>query len=114
MEVVEHAPDPAAFVKSCAALVKPGGVLVLSTINRTLRSYALAIIGAEYVLRWLPRGTHRWEKFVTPEELEAAIFAAGLKPSRLKGCAFNPLSGAWSLSDDVSVNYFLSAARPAA
>ena len=112
LEVVEHVPDVGAFVKACADLVRPGGMLILSTINRTLKSYALAIVAAEYVLGWLPRGTHQWERFITPDELTTHVAAAGLAAPRLKGFVYNPLRDAWSLSDETGVNYLLSAARP--
>jgi 2-polyprenyl-6-hydroxyphenyl methylase/3-demethylubiquinone-9 3-methyltransferase len=111
MEVVEHVTDVRAFVKACTEAVKPGGVLVMATINRTLRSFALAIVGAEYVLGWLPKGTHEWDKFVTPEELTAAIGAAGFAVEDLTGVAYNPLRDAWSLSDDRAVNYMLRASK---
>ena len=114
LEVVEHVPDPAAFMKTCAALVRPGGVLVLSTLNRTLKSYALAIVGAEYILRWLPVGTHRWDRFITPAELTGHVTAAGLKVWETRGVVFNPLYDTWSLSADTDVNYMLSAAKPEA
>ena len=111
MEVVEHVTDVPAFVASCCEIVRPGGLLVMATINRTLRAYALAIVGAEYVLGWLPRGTHRWEKFVTPQELTAAIRAGRLHVTRLRGIVYNPLADAWSLSHDTAVNYILAAER---
>lgn len=114
LEVVEHVPDPAAFLTTCAALVRPGGVLVLSTLNRTLKSYALAIVGAEYVLRWLPVGTHRWDRFITPAELQGHVHAAGLKVWETRGVVYNPLRDVWSLSSDTDVNYMLSAAKPEA
>jgi 2-polyprenyl-6-hydroxyphenyl methylase/3-demethylubiquinone-9 3-methyltransferase len=112
LEVVEHVPDVGAFVKSCADLVRPGGMLILSTINRTLKSYALAIVAAEYVLGWLPRGTHQWERFITPDELTRHVAAAGLTAPHLKGFVYSPLRDAWSLSSDTDVNYLLSAAKP--
>ena len=112
LEVVEHVPDVAAFIKSCAAVVRPDGAMVLSTINRTLKSFALAIVGAEYVLRWLPVGTHQWERFVTPAELERHVQAAGMKIGRTEGMVYNPLSDRWSLSRDTDVNYLAAAARP--
>jgi len=112
LEVVEHVPDPAAFIRMCAGLVKPGGLLVLSTLNRTLKAWALAIVGAEYVLRWLPRGTHQWERFITPEELAGWVRAAGLGVSDVQGIVYNPLADRWSLSADTDVNYMLAAARP--
>lgn len=113
LEVVEHVPDVAAFVRTCASLVKPGGILVMSTINRTLKSYALAIVAAEYVLNWLPRGTHQWERFVTPEELARHMTAAGLIAPTLSGMSYNPIQDVWSLSKDTGVNYLAAAAKPA-
>jgi len=114
MEVVEHVADVPFFLRSCAGVVKPGGLLLLATINRTLRAFALAIVGAEYVLRWLPRGTHDWEKFVTPGELRDAAERAGLAGFRTRGMVFHPLEDAWKLSRDTSVNYLASAAKPGA
>lgn len=111
MEVVEHVPDVPAFVATAAALVKPGGLFVAATINRTKRAFALAILGAEYVLRWLPVGTHSWDRFVTPEELEEAIAAGGLAVSDRQGVVYNPLADRWSLSRDMAVNYMLAARR---
>jgi 2-polyprenyl-6-hydroxyphenyl methylase/3-demethylubiquinone-9 3-methyltransferase len=111
MEVVEHVADRQAFVSACAQAVKPGGSLAMATINRTLRSFASAIVGAEYILGWLPKGTHEWDKFVTPEELTAAIEAAGFRVDDLKGVAYNPLRDSWSLSRDTAVNYMLLASR---
>jgi 2-polyprenyl-6-hydroxyphenyl methylase / 3-demethylubiquinone-9 3-methyltransferase len=112
MEVVEHVADVDAFVAACCAAVKPGGLLVMATLNRTLRAYALAIIGAEYVLRWLPKGTHDWNRFVTPDELSDVISARGLDVREAKGVVFNPLSDKWSLSADTAVNYMVLAAKP--
>jgi 2-polyprenyl-6-hydroxyphenyl methylase/3-demethylubiquinone-9 3-methyltransferase len=111
LEVVEHVPDVPAFLKRLAPLVKPGGVMILSTLNRTLKAYALAIVGAEYVLRWVPVGTHQWERFVRPEELKSALSAAGLTPSGTKGMVYNPLTDVWSLSGDTDVNYFATATK---
>jgi len=113
MEVVEHVVDVPAFVDSCASMVKPGGLMIAATLNRTLKSFALAIVGAEYVLRWVPRGTHQWDKFVKPEELERAIEGAGLDVIGERGVIFNPLADRWQLSSDMDVNYMLVAARAA-
>lgn len=112
-EVVEHVVDVPAFVATLARLVRPGGLALFSTINRTLAAHALVIVGAEYVLRWLPRGTHAYEKFVTPAELAAACRAAGLEPTDQRGIRFNPFRNSWGTADDVSVNYTLAAAKPA-
>jgi 2-polyprenyl-6-hydroxyphenyl methylase/3-demethylubiquinone-9 3-methyltransferase len=111
MEVVEHVADVRAFLGSCAAMVKPNGLMIATTINRTLKSFALAIVGAEYVLGWLPRGTHRWDKLVTPNELEAAMERAGLRFIDIKGVVYDLLADAWKVSDDVDVNYMVAAAR---
>jgi 2-polyprenyl-6-hydroxyphenyl methylase/3-demethylubiquinone-9 3-methyltransferase len=110
-EVVEHVTDVDAFVETCAHAVSPGGLLIMSTLNRTLRSFGLAIVGAEYILRWLPKGTHQWEKFVTPEELEAAVARTGLRVIDVSGMVYNPLRDAWTLSRDTGVNYALIAGR---
>jgi len=112
MEVVEHVADPARFVAAAASLLKPGGLFLASTLNRTLKSFALAIVGAEYLLRWLEPGTHRWEQFVTPEELALAVRQAGLKVVERKGVAYDPLRRTWRLSSDLSVNYQLAAKKP--
>ena len=112
LEVVEHVPDVGAFLATCGKLVAPGGLMIVSTINRTLKAFALAIVGAEYVLRWLPRGTHEWSRFVTPDELAGHFRAGGLVPGKPRGMMFNPLAAGWSLSSDSDVNYFLSAAKP--
>ena len=114
LEVIEHVPDPAAFVKECARLVRPGGLMILSTINRTLKAYALAIVGAEYVLGWLPRGTHDWNRFITPEELAGQLSSAGMAPPRFMGFTYNPLYDLWSLDPDTSVNYLASSVKPRA
>ncbi|HSK41443.1 MAG TPA: bifunctional 2-polyprenyl-6-hydroxyphenol methylase/3-demethylubiquinol 3-O-methyltransferase UbiG [Arenibaculum sp.] len=113
LEVVEHVADVDAFLATCASMVRPGGILVLATINRTLKALALAIGGAEYVLRWLPRGTHEYRKFVRPSEAEAALAAAGLDVTRRSGVVFSLADGSWKLSGDMDVNYMLAAARPA-
>jgi 2-polyprenyl-6-hydroxyphenyl methylase/3-demethylubiquinone-9 3-methyltransferase len=112
MEVVEHVTDVNAFVATCAAMVKPGGLMIAATLNRTLKSFALAIVGAEYVLRWLPRGTHQWDKFVTPVELETAIEDSGLRIIGERGVIYNPFADRWQLSSDMDVNYMLVAQRP--
>ncbi len=112
LEVVEHVPDVGAFLKTCAALVRPGGLMLLSTINRTTKAYLLAIVGAEYVLRWLPVGTHQWERFVTPEELGRHLRGAGLGAPVLQGLIYSPFSDIWALSGDTDVNYFAAAAKP--
>lgn len=111
MEVVEHVADVDFFVNSCCAALKPGGLLVMATLNRTLKSFALAIVGAEYVLRWLPRGTHAWDKFVTPQELGEAISRHGLSIGDTRGVVYNPFRDQWSLSADTDVNYMLTATR---
>lgn len=111
LEVVEHVPDAPAFLKRLAPLVAPGGVMILSTLNRTLKAYALAIIGAEYVLRWLPVGTHQWERFVRPETLEAGLRGAGLALADTTGMTYDPLADRWSLSADTDVNYFATATK---
>jgi 2-polyprenyl-6-hydroxyphenyl methylase/3-demethylubiquinone-9 3-methyltransferase len=111
MEVVEHVADVPAFVSACCRTVTPGGLLIMATINRTLRSFALAIVAAEYVLGWLPKGTHDWDKFVTPEELAEAVEQGGLAPLDTTGVVFDPLRGEWSLGRDTAVNYMIAAGR---
>jgi 2-polyprenyl-6-hydroxyphenyl methylase/3-demethylubiquinone-9 3-methyltransferase len=111
LEVVEHVPDVPQFLKQVSPLVKPGGMMILSTINRTFKAYALAIIGAELILRWLPAGTHNWSRFVTPEELRRALKGAGLTPADVTGMAYNPLADEWRLARDSDVNYFATAER---
>ena len=106
MEVVEHVADPLAYLTACQTLLKPGGLMVCSTLNRNPKSYLMAIIGAEHVMRWLPKGTHDWKKFITPDELYGLIRQAGLDPVDKKGMVFNPVSWRWAVSDrDLSVNY---------
>jgi 2-polyprenyl-6-hydroxyphenyl methylase/3-demethylubiquinone-9 3-methyltransferase len=112
MEVVEHVSDVDLFMKSCAAMVRPGGIMFVATINRTMKAYGLAIVGAEYVLRWLPRGTHQYEKLVKPGELDAALSGTGVQIVRQSGVTFNPLADEWRLSRDMDVNYMVVAARP--
>jgi len=112
MEVIEHVADPSAFVQTCARLLKPNGLIFIATLNRTLKSFGLAIVGAEYVLGWLPRGTHQWEKFITPDELEAWLIASGLKQLDRAGVTYNPFSGEWRRARDMDVNYMLVAQKP--
>lgn len=109
MEMLEHVPDPAAVVAACARLVKPGGTVFFSTINRNPKAYLYAVIGAEYVLNLLPKGTHDYAKFIKPSELSAWVRDAGLDVAGLKGMSYNPLSKIYSLGDDVSVNYLMHA-----
>jgi 2-polyprenyl-6-hydroxyphenyl methylase/3-demethylubiquinone-9 3-methyltransferase len=112
LEVVEHVPDVKAFVAAGGEMVKPGGLMIAATINRTLKAFALAIVGAEYVLRWLPRGTHSYDKLVTPSELAAAFRGAGLDVSDETGVVYVPLADRWRLSADMDVNYMMVAERP--
>jgi 2-polyprenyl-6-hydroxyphenyl methylase/3-demethylubiquinone-9 3-methyltransferase len=111
MEVVEHVADMKAFLNSCAGLVAPGGIMIVATLNRTLKSLALAKIGAEYVLRWLPPGTHDWNRFVRPDELKRDLQAAKLNVTRLQGVMFDPLNWDWRLSSDTDVNYMVVATK---
>jgi 2-polyprenyl-6-hydroxyphenyl methylase/3-demethylubiquinone-9 3-methyltransferase len=113
MEVIEHVAEPQAFLDACARLLRPGGIVILSTINRNPKSWAMAIVGAEHVLRWLPRGTHQWAKFVTPDELFAMLSGAGLVPVDRRGMVFDPLRWDWRLSErDLDVNYLAAAVHP--
>ena len=111
MEVVEHVADVGLFVRRAAEMVRPDGMMVAATINRTLKSFALAIVAAEYVLGWLPRGTHAWDKLVTPEELDRAMLQGGVAPSHSTGVVYNPFADAWQISDDIDVNYMMTALR---
>jgi 2-polyprenyl-6-hydroxyphenyl methylase/3-demethylubiquinone-9 3-methyltransferase len=112
MEVVEHVADPLAYLTACHDLLVSGGLMLCSTLNRNAKSYAMAIIGAEHVMRWLPKGTHDWKKFVTPDELYALIQSAGLEPVDRKGFVFNPILWSWSLSSrDLSVNYVTASVK---
>ena len=112
LEIVEHVASVDQFSRALSALVRPGGLLVMSTLNRTARSFATVIVGAEYVLRWLPRGTHSWRKFLRPSELSASLRPHGLEPRRTIGVRFDPLRRTWSLDDhDLRVNYLLAAIR---
>ncbi len=113
MEVVEHVADLGGFLDACCTLVRPGGVMVTATLNRTAKAFALAIVGAEYLLRWLPVGTHRWSKFVRPSELAAGLRAGGLDMVELTGVAYNPICDRWHLAPrDLDVNYMAFAAKP--
>ena len=111
MEMLEHVPDPAAVVRACAKLAKPGGRLFFSTLNRNLKAYLFAVIGAEYVLNLLPKGTHEYEKFIKPSELSAWCRAVGLEVSGMTGMSYNPLSKRYALGDDVSVNYIINTTK---
>ena len=112
MEVVEHVSDPLAYLTACHHLLKSGGLMICSTLNRNPKSFMMAIIGAEWVMRWLPKGTHDWRKFITPDELYDLIRKAGLDPVDRKGMVFNPLGWSWSLSDrDLSCNYVTASVR---
>ena len=114
MEVVEHVDNPQGYLTACQRLLKPGGLMVCSTLNRTTKSFAMAIIGAEWVMRWLPKGTHDWQKFITPDELYSLIRGAGLDPVDRKGFVFNPLAWSWSLSDrDLGCNYVTASVKRA-
>ena len=111
LEVVEHVADVPLFVRRCAEMVEPDGLMIVATINRTLKSFALAIVGAEYILRWLPVGTHQWDKFVTPNELDIALTQGGLRVIDERGVIYNILSDVWQLSTDTDVNYMLAAEK---
>lgn len=112
LEIIEHVADPAAFVATCARLVAPGGAVLVSTLNRTAKSFALGIVGAEWVMRWLPKGTHDWRRFITPAELDAMLDQAGLTPRDHRGMVFDPLGWSWSLSaGDLGCNYITMATR---
>jgi 2-polyprenyl-6-hydroxyphenyl methylase/3-demethylubiquinone-9 3-methyltransferase len=113
MEVVEHVADLGLFVEIAAGMVKSGGLLFVATLNRTIKSFALAIVGAEYILRWLPRGTHQWDKFVTPNELEIAIEQGGMRVKAETGVIYNLLGDRWQLSADMDVNYMVVAEKAA-
>jgi 2-polyprenyl-6-hydroxyphenyl methylase/3-demethylubiquinone-9 3-methyltransferase len=109
MEVIEHVTDVGAFLSRCAAMMKPTGIMVVATLNRNWKSFALAIVGAEYVMRWLPRGTHQWDKFVTPEELTRYLQKSRLAVTEQAGLVYNPLADKWNLSADMDVNYMMVA-----
>jgi 2-polyprenyl-6-hydroxyphenyl methylase / 3-demethylubiquinone-9 3-methyltransferase len=108
LEIIEHVQDPESFVATLARLARPGGLVMLSTINRTLRAFGLAIIGAEYLLGWVPKGTHQFEKFVRPGEIEAYAAAAGLVPLEATGLVYNPVLDEWRRSRDTAVNYMIA------
>ncbi len=111
MEVIEHVADTSSFLQACATLLRPGGAMVVATLNRTLRAYAMAILGAEYVLGWLPRGTHDWNKFLRPSELARGLRAQGFTVQDLRGASYNPIDGSWRLSRDLAVNYLAFATK---
>ncbi|MCF8495207.1 MAG: bifunctional 2-polyprenyl-6-hydroxyphenol methylase/3-demethylubiquinol 3-O-methyltransferase UbiG, partial [Alphaproteobacteria bacterium] len=112
LEIIEHVDDPAKFVRQCARVVKPGGIVIFSTLNRTAKSFALGIVAAEYILRWVPRGTHQWKRFLRPSQLARMCTDSGLSPRDITGLAFHPLSGEFALSEtDMGVNYFLSGTK---
>jgi len=114
MEVVEHVADPQGYLTACQTLLRPGGLMICSTLNRTPKSFAMAIVGAEWVMRWLPKGTHDWRKFITPDELYTLIGKAGLRPVDRRGMVFNPVSWRWSLSDrDFGCNYVTASVKVA-
>ncbi len=110
-EVIEHVANPGQLLADCSALVKPGGIMVVATLNRTVRALVLAIVGAEYILRWLPKGTHDWRRFLRPREISDMLDRNGLKTQEVRGVTFNPFSNCWRLSNDDSVNYMLLAAK---
>jgi 2-polyprenyl-6-hydroxyphenyl methylase/3-demethylubiquinone-9 3-methyltransferase len=111
MEVIEHVADPGQFLRDCAAMLRPGGLMIVATLNRTLKAFALAKVGAEYVLRWLPAGTHDWSKFLKPQELRGFLADLHLAVDGPYGVVFDPLSGRWSQSHDADVNYMMTVAR---
>jgi 2-polyprenyl-6-hydroxyphenyl methylase/3-demethylubiquinone-9 3-methyltransferase len=111
MEVIEHVADPGEFLRTCSRLLKPGGLMIVATLNRTLKALALAKIGAEYVLRWVPPGTHEWKQFLKPEELRAFLAAEPVQMQGPFGVAYNPLTGRWSRSTDVDINYMMTVTK---
>lgn len=111
MEVVEHVADMPLFLAACASLLTPDGLMIISTINRTAKAFGLAVVGAEYVLRWLPRGTHNWRKFIKPSELARAMRPHGLQLGKLTGVVYRPINGTWGLGPDLSVNYMTAFSR---
>lgn len=113
MEVIEHVADPGAYLRDCARLLKPGGLMIVATLNRTLKAFALAKVGAEYVLRWLPAGTHDWSKFLKPDEIRRFLSAEPVEVDGPFGVVFNPLTGRWTESADTDVNYMMTVVRSA-
>jgi 2-polyprenyl-6-hydroxyphenyl methylase / 3-demethylubiquinone-9 3-methyltransferase len=111
MEVIEHVNDPRSFTKTCAAMLNPQGIMFIATLNRTLKSFSLAIVGAEYILGWLPKGTHQWEKFITPDELKSWLSENDLETVGETGVTYNPLSGEWRRARDMDVNYMIVVRR---
>ena len=111
LEIIEHVADVDLFVSSCTTLIKPGGLIIFATLNRTAKAFLFAIIGAEYVLRWLPRGTHRWDRFVKPSELVQSLIRQNLNMASISGVSYNPLNDVWRLSKDLAVNYMLCAEK---
>jgi 2-polyprenyl-6-hydroxyphenyl methylase/3-demethylubiquinone-9 3-methyltransferase len=114
MEVIEHVADPGEYLRSCASLLKPGGLMIVATLNRTLKAMALAKVGAEYILRWLPIGTHDWNKFLTPDELRGFLTSEPVTVDGPYGVVFSPFTGKWTESSDVGVNYMMTVVRDAA
>jgi len=112
MEVVEHVADVPSFMAACATMVRPGGLMICATLNRSLKAFALAIVGAEYVLGWVPRGTHNWQQFITPAELSKGLEKTGLRVIEETGVTYNPLSDRWTLSRDMDINYMMVATKP--
>jgi 2-polyprenyl-6-hydroxyphenyl methylase/3-demethylubiquinone-9 3-methyltransferase len=112
LEVIEHVADPVDFLASVGRLVRPGGLVVMATLNRTAKAFGLAIVGAEYLMGWLPRGTHTWSKFLKPSELAAGLRRAGLVVENLSGVSYNPIADRWSMGADTSVNYLMVAKKP--
>lgn len=111
MEVIEHVADVASFMDACCKLVRPGGIMIIATLNRTVKSLALAIVGAEYILGWLPRGTHSWEKFLQPAEINAHLERNGLTLEDISGVSLNPFKNEWHISKDIDVNYMMLARK---
>ena len=111
MEVIEHVSDTSLFIKSCNHLLSPNGIMIFASLNRTIMSYGLAIIGAEYILGWLPRGTHDWNKFITPDELKILFKSNQLKIEGIKGVKYNPIFDSWKISEDLSINYLGSSTK---